>query len=107
MGTISRFLQLKVLIAFKNENHHNEAMNPNDLPLDIMNFNLTPSSIISGVLFGLIGMWLYSQGKKRHENRLKVIAIALMFYPYFTSGPIGDWGVGIALCGAAYYYWKQ
>lgn len=82
-------------------------MNPADFPIDITSFNFSPSSIISGILFGVIGMWLYPQGKHRENNRLKVIAIALMFYPYFTSGPLGDWGVGIALCGAAYYYWHQ
>jgi hypothetical protein len=52
-------------------------------------------------------MWLYRQGKYRENNHLKVIAVALMVYPYFTSGPLADWGVGIALCAAAYHYWYQ
>lgn len=82
-------------------------MNPAELPLDISTFNITPSSIISGILFGCIGMWLYRQGKHRENLRLKVIAISLMVYPYFTSGPLADWGVGVALCGAAYHYWNE
>lgn len=80
-------------------------MNPADLPIDMSTFNITPSSIISGILFGLIGMWLYRQGKYRENNHLKIIAVALMVYPYFTTGPLADWGVGIALCAAAYHYW--
>ncbi len=64
------------------------------------------SGIISGVLFGIIGMWLFRWAKKNSDMKQFFISIALMFYPYFTRGPFLDWGVGIALCGLSYYYMK-
>lgn len=81
-------------------------MDPEDFAnqnLDLLNFSM--SGIISGVLFGCVGMWMLGRARKRADLRLVAISFALMFYPYFTRGPWGDWGVGVALCGLAYYLW--
>lgn len=65
------------------------------------------SGIISGLLFGIIGMWLLGRGRKRGNFKLVAISFALMFYPYFTTGPWADWGVGVGLCGLAWYIWRN
>jgi hypothetical protein len=52
-------------------------------------------------------MWLLGRGRKFGNFKLVAIAFALMFYPYVTRGPLADWGVGVALCGAAYYFWRR
>jgi hypothetical protein len=69
--------------------------------------NFSWSGLVSGLLFGIIGMWLLGRGRKFGNFKLVAIAFALMFYPYVTRGPLADWGVGIALCGAAYYFWRR
>jgi hypothetical protein len=66
-------------------------------------FDFSVSGLVSALLFGVIGMYLFKYGRQRSNLKLVLIAIGLMLYPYFTHGPVGDWGVGIALCAAAYY----
>lgn len=68
---------------------------------------LTWSGVISGVLFGIIGMWMLNRARKKSNLKLVAVSFALMFYPYVTRGPVQDWGVGIALCGLAYYLWDR
>lgn len=63
------------------------------------------SGIFSGLLFGIVGMWMFREGKRRVNNSVLIIGICLMIYPYFTTGPLADWGVGIALCALAYHLW--
>ncbi|MBC7372287.1 MAG: hypothetical protein H7326_12015 [Bdellovibrionaceae bacterium] len=67
--------------------------------------NISFSSIAAGIVFSGIGLWFFREGKRRDNTRLVIIGIALMVYTYFTSSPWLDWGVGLALCGAAKYYW--
>lgn len=76
------------------------------MPIDLSSIDFSVSSLIAGLIFGIVGMWMYREGKRRTDNRLIVIAIVLMVYPYFTRGPLADWGVGTALCGYAYYIWN-
>ena len=71
------------------------------MPLDA--FEISGSSLLAGLVFGVIGMYVFRRGKLRQEFDVLFIGIALMVYPYFTKGPIADWGVGIALCALAYY----
>jgi len=66
--------------------------------------NISVSSLIAGLIFGVIGMWLFSQGKKNSNLYFVIIGLVLMVYPYFTKGPLADWGIGAGLCGIAYYY---
>lgn len=75
------------------------------MPLEMLqNIDFSLSSIVSGLLFGIIGMWLFGQGKKSSNLKFIGIGLALMVYPYFTRGPLADWGVGSVLCVVAYYY---
>lgn len=74
---------------------------------DMLPFDFSISSIAASLLFGIIGYWIFRAGKQRANLPITGIGIALMVYPYFTSGPWGDWGVGIALCGLAYFLWGR
>lgn len=71
--------------------------------LSLVDFSV--SGLLAGLIFGIVGMWMFRQGKRKSSLAIVGIAVALMLYPYFTRGPIADWGVGLALCGAAYYIW--
>lgn len=71
------------------------------MPLDA--FDISPSSLLAGLVFGAIGLYVFRRGKQRLEFDIIFIGIALMVYPYFTKGPLADWGVGIGLCALAYY----
>ena len=86
-------------------------MDETDLPIDPNQvaslFHFTASGLISGLLFGIIGMYVFRQGKKRLNFKVTFLGIAMMVYPYFTKGPWGDWGIGIALCAATSYFWNE
>jgi hypothetical protein len=60
---------------------------------------------MAGLLFSTIGLWLIKQAKQKGNIKLLPIAIGLIAYSYFTTQPIFDWGIGIALCAAAYHFW--
>jgi hypothetical protein len=68
-------------------------------------FDLSASSLFAGLIFGVLGMWMFSQGKRKLNYTVLMISMALMIYPYFTHGPLQDWGVGVALCALAYFFW--
>lgn len=70
--------------------------------LDEMGFSA--SSLLAGLIFGIIGMWLFGRGRKTSNLHFVVIGLILMVYPYFTKGLVADWGIGTALCGMAYYF---
>lgn len=67
--------------------------------------NLPPlslSGLFAGLIFGAIGLWLFREGKRQLNFSFYLIGLALMVYPYFTTGPLLDWGVGFLLCFIAY-----
>ena len=65
------------------------------------------SGMLAALLFGTIGLWLLREAKRQAKFSLLGIALGLMAYPYFTSGPVADWGIGIALCALAYKFWRE
>ena len=68
-----------------------------------LGMDISASSLMAGFLYGTIGIFIFRKGKKDAEFDLMFIGIALMVYPYFTHGPLPDWGIGAALCAIAYY----
>ena len=66
---------------------------------------LSLADFIAGLVFGTIGMWLWSQAKRRMNSTLKLIGVILMVYPWFVSNIWLQWLVGIALCIWARYAW--
>ncbi|MBP6219093.1 MAG: hypothetical protein KA436_10955 [Oligoflexales bacterium] len=67
--------------------------------------NLTLSSILSGLLFSSIGLWVFREGKRKGDFKILGLGLALMLYTYFTPNPWADWGVGLALCAVTYKFW--
>ena len=63
------------------------------------------SLLFCGFVFGVIGVWMFRQGKKRANALTVVIAVALMVYPYFISSVWIAWLIGIMLCVLAYFKW--
>ena len=79
----------------------------NELLLDPMNFKFDTSAMIAGLLFGIVGYWLFREGRRRDQSKILWIGVALMIYPYFFESAKATWAVGIALCGAAYSIWSS
>jgi hypothetical protein len=77
------------------------------MPVDISGIDFSLSAILSSLLFGVIGMWMFREGKRNTNLKIVAISVLLMIYPYFTHGPVGDWGVGIILCGLAHHFWYE
>ena len=67
----------------------------------LMEFSI--SSLLANIIFGIIGFYLFREGKRKTHYKLIVIGILLMTYTYFTSGPWLDWGIGIGFCAWAYF----
>lgn len=67
--------------------------------------DISLSSLAAGFVFGVIGFWLFKEGRRRAEIKIALVGVTMMAYSYFTSSPAADWGIGIALCGLAYFWW--
>lgn len=75
----------------------------NNLPLDL---SFDVPSLIAGLVFGIVGLYVFRRGKKESSMRLVMLGLALMIYPYFVEGATLNWLVGFLLSGASYYYWN-
>jgi hypothetical protein len=71
--------------------------------MNLADFDFSIGSLIAALVFGVIGLWMFREGKRRTNYQFVFIGIALMIYPYFVSGAWLNWAVGIALC--TYAYW--
>jgi hypothetical protein len=67
--------------------------------------NMSASALIAGLVFSVIGIWMFKRGRIKNNMTLVLISIVLMAYPMFTKNPWQDWGIGIALCAYAKYRW--
>ena len=66
----------------------------------------SPAYLFGAILFGLIGFAAYRYGKRTSLPRVKWLGLALMLYPYATSGTAMLYGVGVALC-LGLYFWRD
>jgi len=57
----------------------------------------TKGSIITMVIFSIIGMGYFAYGKKSQQILMVICGIALMGYPYFVTGAIYIIMIGVAL----------
>jgi multisubunit Na+/H+ antiporter MnhE subunit len=64
----------------------------------------TASSLIAGFIFGVIGIYLFREGKRQVNYTWVFTGMGMMVYTMFTQAAWQDWGIGLALCAAAYYY---
>lgn len=77
------------------------------MPLDQLDlFSFSISSLIAGLLFSSVGLWLWRQPQAKEDFRLRIVAGVLVVYSYVTPGPVSDWTFGFLLCGLAWYFWK-
>ena len=68
--------------------------------------DFTGAKILAYLLFGAIGLGVFTYGRKNNLLGPTIIAIALMAYPYFVSGTLAIYLVGIVLT-AALYFWRE
>lgn len=68
--------------------------------------NFSPSNLFAGLIFGSIGLIAFIYGKKMAFLRPMIIGITLMAYPYFISGTLFIYLIGIALT-ATLYFWRE
>ena len=71
-----------------------------------MNMDISMSAIMAALIFGVIGMWLFKEGKRRQQYPVLIIGIVMMIYPYFTPNAKWDWVLGFLLSGLAYKLWN-
>lgn len=64
------------------------------------------ASIAACSIFGAIGFVAFMYGKKMQFMRPMAIGIALMAFPYFISGTLAVYLIGITLT-AALYLWRE
>jgi hypothetical protein len=68
--------------------------------------DFSAAKIFACIIFGAIGFAVFLYGKKNRFFRPMIIGVALMAYPYFISGTLLLYIVGIALT-AALYFWRE
>jgi hypothetical protein len=61
--------------------------------------------LAAGFIFGVIGFWLFREGKRRIDYQILFIGIGLMVYPLFVSNDWMVWIIGCGLCAWAYSVW--
>jgi hypothetical protein len=62
--------------------------------------------IVAILLFSVIGMVLFWRGRRRKQQKIKWIGLALMLYPYVVWGTVPVYVVGVVLCLSAAWYWR-
>lgn len=68
--------------------------------------DFTGAKIFAYIIFGAIGLGVFSYGRKSKLLGPTIIGVALMAYPYFVSGTFLLYIVGIALI-AVLYFWRE
>lgn len=65
-------------------------------------FQVDIAMLIGGIVFGIIGLYLFRHGRRNQVIRNVVIGLILMIYPYFVSEKKLFWFVGLVLLLWAY-----
>ena len=68
----------------------------------MLNFSL--SSIFASIVFGVSGLYIFRYGKREANLTLVGFGVALMTYTLFTKAAWQDWGFGIVLLAASYFF---
>ena len=86
------------------------TMNPNDAIHAAQESGLSlpsPAWIFGCILFSLIGFAAWRYGKTAQNPRVRWLGVALMVYGYVAGPTWLLWGIGIALCGAIWWYGRS
>lgn len=70
-----------------------------------MDLSIDISALFASFVFGVIGFWMWREGRRQEKEYIPWIGVGLMAYPYFVDGAKLTWGIGMALCSIAYYIW--
>jgi hypothetical protein len=57
-------------------------------------FKFTPSSLVAGIVFGLVGWYFFKEAKKEGNFWNILIGLAMMTYSLLITGSIMVWVVG-------------
>ena len=68
-----------------------------------MGFDFSLSTLMAGFVFGVFGFYMLKNARKSGNFWHMLIGLGLMIYPYFVSGSLVTWGIGVALMAFAYY----
>ena len=68
-------------------------------------YDFGTAKIFACVIFGAIGFGALVYGKNKKAVKPTFIGIALMTYPYFVSGTVWLYAIGVVLT-AALYFWR-
>lgn len=63
--------------------------------------------LFAALVFGLIGWAAWRGGGRTARPVSRWLGMALMLYPYLVSGSAALYGVGLALCAALAWTWRQ
>jgi apolipoprotein N-acyltransferase len=63
----------------------------------------SPAYIVGAIVFGLVGLAAYYDGKRHGRPRERWIGLALMLYPYAIGATWLLYLVGIALCVGVWF----
>lgn len=77
----------------------------NGVDLSVVNslgLDFSPTALICGLLFGVIGVYVFRHGKKTLNYSLIFVSILMMCYTAFIHVWWQHWTVGIILCAIAY-----
>ena len=81
-------------------------MNPSQALQTAQALGLTlpsPAWIFGCILFSLLGLVAWRWGRAMRNRRVKWLGVALMFYGYVAGPTWLLYGVGVALCAAAWW----
>ena len=65
---------------------------------------MNAADLLADVLFGAIGMGAFVYGRKQGRLKTTLIAVAIMAYPYFVSGTLLLYAIGVLLTLALFVF---
>ena len=65
---------------------------------------MNAADLVADLVFGAIGMAAFIYGRKQGRLKTMLISVAIMAYPYFVSGTLLLYGIGILLTAALFVF---
>ena len=62
------------------------------------------ADLVADLIFGALGMAAFVYGRKQGRLKTMLISVALMAYPYFVSGTLLLYGIGVLLTAALFVF---
>lgn len=82
-----------------------DTLQQNQQTLQALGLTLPTSAYIFGaILFGFVGLYAWSRGRKNKLQVFKWLGLALMVYPLLVTDTLLLYAVGLGLCVALYVY---